>query len=45
MITIKRSNVDRKKLVLLVGDKSWHVSYKEARHLLMKLKQLKVEAR
>lgn len=43
MIDIDRCKVDRKRLVLIVGDKNWHISYKEAKHLLKKLKQFKVD--
>lgn len=45
MIDIKRCITDRRRLVLQVGDKFWHISYKEARHLFKKLKQFKVDRR
>lgn len=43
MIDIDKCAVDKKRLILIVGNKNWHITYKEAKHLLKKLKLFKVD--
>jgi len=41
MITIQRSKTNKKRFVLMIGDMIYHISCKEAQHLLNKLKRYK----
>ncbi len=45
MIRIKRCINDRRRLVLEVGEKHWHISYQEARNIQKDLKNLKIDRR
>lgn len=42
MVDIKKCT-DENRLILQIGNKYWHISYKEANHLLNKLKFLEVD--